>query len=309
MAKKFRFAVQTSNAPTAAAWAEKARRIESLGYSSLLIPDHFNDQLAPMPAMMAAADATTTLRVGGLVLDNDYKHPLVLAKEMATLDVLSGGRAELGLGAGWMKTDYDASGIAYDPPGVRITRFAEGLRIIKGLFADGPVDFAGKHYTITHHEGTPKPVQKPLPVLVGGGGKRVLSIAAREADIVGVNFNLEQGAVNRATMQTGGASTTDEKIDWIKRAAGDRFSDLELNVTVFVAIVTDDPTKIAERIGGGAGMSADEVMESPHYLLGPVDQMVETLQQRRERYGFSYIAFSGDGFEALAPVVAKLAGA
>lgn len=308
MAKKFRFGVQTSNAPTPRAWAEKARKIESLGYSTLFIPDHFNDQLAPMPAMMAAADATATLRVGSLVLDNDYKHPLVLAKEVATLDVLSAGRVELGLGAGWMKTDYDASGITYDAPGVRISRFVEGLRIVKGLLGDGPVDFDGKFYKITRHEGTPKPVQKPLPILVGGGGKRVLSIAAREANIVGVNFNLEQGAVNRATMQTGGATTTDEKIEWIKAAAGDRFDELELNVTVFVAIVTDDPSKIAERIGSGAGMTAAEVMESPHYLLGPIDQMVETLQQRRERYGFSYIAFSGDGFENLAPVVSRLAG-
>ena len=192
---------------------------------------------------------------------------------------------------------------------MRIDRFVEGLAIIKGLFADGPFDFAGKHYTIT---GLRRHAQAGAaaapPFLIGGGGKRVLSIAAREADIVGVNFNLEQGAVNRATMQTGGASTTDEKIDWIKAAAGDRFGDLELNVTVFVAIVTDDPSKIAERIGSGAGMSADEVMESPHYLLGPIGKIVETLQQRRERYGFSYIAFSGDGFEALAPVVAKLAG-
>jgi probable F420-dependent oxidoreductase len=308
MAKKFRFGVQTSKGASAEAWAEKARKIESLGYSTLFIPDHFDDQLAPMPAMMAAADATTTLRVGSLVLDNDYKHPLVLAKEAATLDVLSGGRLELGLGAGWMRTDYDASGIAYDAPGVRISRFAEGLHIVKGLLGDEPVDFSGKFYTITHHSGTPKPVQKPLPILVGGGGKRVLSIAAREANIVGVNFNLEQGAVNQTTMQTGAAAATDEKIGWIKAAAGDRFEDLELNVTVFVAIVTDDRDGMAARISGGFAMSPEEVLQSPHALIGSVDQMVETLQERRERYGFSYIAFSGDGFQPLAPVVAKLAG-
>lgn len=307
--KKFRFGVQTSRGATREAWAEKARAIESLGYATLVIPDHFDDQLAPLPAMMAAADATTTLRVGSLVLDNDYKHPLVLAKEAATLDVLSGGRLELGLGAGWMKSDYDASGIAYDAPGVRISRFVEGLRIIKGLLGPDPVDFAGKHYTITHHNGTPKPVQQPLPILIGGGGKRVLSIAAREADIVGVNFNLEQGAVNPATMRTGGGAITDEKIGWIKAAAGDRFDDLELNVTVFVAIVTDDPAKMAERIGAGAGLPVEDVLASPHYLLGSVEQMVDTLQERRERFGFSYVVFSGDGFAPLAPVVAKLAGA
>ena len=150
-AHKFRFGVQTSRGRSAAEWAEKARKIESLGYSTLFIPDHFDDQLAPMPAMMAAADATTTLRVGSLVLDNDYKHPLVLAKEAATLDLLSGGRLELGLGAGWMETDYVASGIPYDRPGVRISRFIEGLKIIKGLFSDEPVNFSGKYYTITNH--------------------------------------------------------------------------------------------------------------------------------------------------------------
>jgi probable F420-dependent oxidoreductase len=305
---KFRFAVQTSSGRTGEEWAEKARKIESLGFSTLLIPDHFNDQLAPMPAMMAAADATTTLRVGSLVLDNDYKHPLIHAKEAATIDVLSGGRLEFGLGAGWMRTDYDAAGMAYDRPGVRISRFKEGLTIIKGLLGDGPVNFAGTYYTITDHEGTPKPVQKPLPILVGGGGKRVLSIAAREANIVGINFNLEQGAVNRATMQTGGAGSTDEKIGWIRAAAGPRFDELELNVTVFVAVVTDDQAGMAERVAPGFGMTPAEVLDSPHALIGSVDQIVETLQARRERYGISYVAFSGDGFERLAPVVARLAG-
>jgi len=305
---KFRFAVQTSSGRTREEWAEKARKVESLGYSTLLIPDHFNDQLAPMPAMMAAADATTTLRVGSLVLDNDYKHPLVHAKEAATIDVLSGGRLEFGLGAGWMRTDYDASGMVYDPPGVRISRFKEGLTVIKGLLGEGPVNFAGTYYTITNHEGTPKPVQKPLPILVGGGGKRVLSIAAREANIVGINFNLEQGAVNRTTMQTGGAGSTDEKIGWIRAAAGSRFDELELNVTVFVAIVTDDQAGMAERVAPGFGMSPAEVLDSPHALIGSVDQIVETLQARREHYGISYVAFSGDGFDRLAPVVARLAG-
>ena len=143
MGRKFRFGIQTSRAGSAEAWAAKARQIEALGYSTLFVPDHFNDQFAPVPALMAAADATSTLRLGTMVLDNDYRHPLVLAKEMATLDVLSGGRLELGLGAGWMRTDYEQSGIPYDRPGVRIRRFEEGLQIVKGLFADGPFSFSG----------------------------------------------------------------------------------------------------------------------------------------------------------------------
>ena len=307
--RKFRFGVQTSNAPSREAWSEKARRIEELGYSTLFIPDHFGDQLAPMPAMMAAADATTTLRVGGLVYDNDYRHPLVFAKEMATMDVLSGGRVEIGIGAGWMKTDYEAAGMTYDRPGMRISRLQESVTIIKGLLHDGLVSFSGKYYNIADHEGLPKPVQKPHPpILIGGGGKRVLSLAAREADIVGVNFNLEEGAVNRAVLQTGGAATTDEKIAWIREAAGDRFDDLELNVTIFVPIVTGDQAKLAERIAPGYGMSPAEALDSPHVLIGNVGQIVETLQQRRERYGFTYIALSGDSYEQMAPVVKQLAG-
>lgn len=308
MARKFRFAVQTSRGRSREEWQEKARKIEDLGFSSLLIPDHFDDQLAPMPAMMAAADATTTLRVGGLVLDNDYKHPLVQAKEAATLDLLSGGRYELGLGAGWMETDYVASGIPYDPPGVRISRFVEGLKIIKGLLGDDPVDFAGKYYTIKNHNGTPKPVQKPVPILIGGGGKRVLSIAAREADIISVNYNLAPGAVNAEVMSTGDEASTREKLGWIRDAAGSRFDEIELSVTVFVAMVTDDRTTMLERMAGGMKTTPDAILKSPHNAIGSVDQIVEALQQRREEYGFSYFAFSGDRFEALAPVVKKLAG-
>jgi probable F420-dependent oxidoreductase len=308
MARKFRFGVQTSRAKSGDDWREKARKIEDLGFSTLLIPDHFDDQFAPLPAMVSAAEATTTLRVSGLVLDNDYKHPLVLAKETATLDVLSGGRVDLGLGAGWMETDYVASGIPYDRPGVRISRFAEGLTIIKGLLGDEPVNFQGKFYTITNHNGTPKPVQKPVPVLIGGGGKRVLSIAAREANIISVNYNLAPGAVNQTVMKTGDATSTEEKIRWIREAAGSRFDDIELSVTVFVAIVTDDRAGMAERMAAGMGMTPDEVLKSPHTLIGTTDEIVDSLQESRERFGFSYIAFSGDRFEALAPVVKNLAG-
>ena len=308
--KKFRFAVQNSRGASRDDWMTKARRVEELGYSTLFIPDHFDDQLAPSPAMMCALDATTTLRVGGLVFDNDYRHPLIFAKEMATMDVLSGGRVEIGIGAGWMKSDYDAAGMSYDRTGVRISRMAEAVTIIKGLLhEDGPVSFSGTYYNITDHNGLPKPVQKPHPpILIGGGGKRVLSIAAREADIIGVNFNLEQGAVNRKVLQTGDAATTDEKIRWIRDAAGERFDDLELNVTIFVPIVTDDRMKMAERIAPGYGMSPEEALDSPHVLIGNANEIIDTLQQRRERYGFTYIAFSGESYEAMAPVVKQLAG-
>jgi probable F420-dependent oxidoreductase len=307
--KKFRFGIQTSKADTAEEWRDKAKRIEELGYSTLFIPDHFTDQLAPLVALMAAADATASLRLGTLVLDNDYRHPLVLAKELATLDVLSNGRVEIGLGAGWMRSDYVSSGIPYDRPGVRISRFEEGLAIVKGLMGEEPFSYSGEYYTISKTDGLPKPVQKPRPpVLVGGGGKRVLSTAAREAEIVGINFMLTEGEVNPKVAATGTAAATREKLAWVKDAAGSRFDDLELNTTVFFAIVTDDRTEMAGRVAGGFGMPAEELLNSPHVLIGTIDQMVEDLQRYRDEFGFTYVVFSGDVFETMAPVVKKLAG-
>jgi probable F420-dependent oxidoreductase len=195
--RRFRFAAQLSKAPdgTARSWADQARKAEDLGYSTLLVPDHFGDQLAPVPALMAAADATTALRVGALVFDNDYRHPVVLAKEAATLDLLSGGRLELGLGAGWMRSDYAESGIAYDAPGLRVDRFAEAVAVIAGLLeSDQPFSYSGTHYTVTEHSLLPRPVQRPRPPLIlGGGGRRVLTIAGQWADIVSINVDLRAG--------------------------------------------------------------------------------------------------------------------
>src|SRR6202453_617179 len=199
----FRFAAQLSKAPggTARDWAEQARRAEELGYSALLMPDHFGDQLAPGPALAAAAAATTTLRVGSLVFGNDYRHPFVLAKETATLDVLSEGRLELSLGAGWMKTDYEEAGLTYDTPRVRVERFEEAVQVLQGLLrTDGPFSFDGAYYQVHEHSLLPRPVQKPgPPLIIGGGGKRVLSFAARHPDIVSLHVHLREG--------TGGAET------------------------------------------------------------------------------------------------------
>ena len=168
--RKFRFAAQLRLAGSAKEWADNARKVEDLGYSTLTMPDHFDEQLAPVPALMAAADATSSLRIGTLVFDNDYKHPLVLAKECATLDLMSDGRLEIGFGAGWMRTDYEQSGIAYDPPKVRVDRFEEALRVLKGLFGDGPFSHAGEHYTITEHDGSPKPLQRRSSSAAAAGG-------------------------------------------------------------------------------------------------------------------------------------------
>src|SRR5450631_1248337 len=187
----FRFGVQLSKADSGPAWRATARKIEDLGYSTLFIPDHFEDQLGPLVALTVAAEATTELKVGSLVFGNDYRHPVVLAKEIATLDLLSGGRVEFGLGAGWMTTDYEQSGIAHDTSGTRIGRMEESLTIMKSLWSTGACTFAGEHYTVTGAVGAPLPHRRPHPpIIIGGGGRRVLGIAAREADIVGVNPSL-----------------------------------------------------------------------------------------------------------------------
>jgi probable F420-dependent oxidoreductase len=308
--RRFRFGVQAAGAPDAEAWRRIARKAEDLGYSTLFIPDHFGDQLAPVPALMAAADATTTLRVGGLVLDNDYRHPVVLAKELATLDVLSGGRLEVGLGAGWMRTDYDQSGIGYDPPKVRVDRFEEGLAVVKGLLGSGgePFSFAGDHYQVTDMPGLPRPVQQPVPVLIGGGGRRVLSIAAREADIVGINPNLRSGAVDKETIADATAASFDQKVAWVREAAGSRFDDIELNLLVFVAVVTDDRQAMAEMLAGGFGVDPQDALSIPNAFVGTVNEICDDLVERRERWGVSYVVFQEGAMDAMAPVVARLAG-
>jgi probable F420-dependent oxidoreductase len=309
--RRFRFGIQLGSATSGAQWAALARQAEDLGYDTVFMPDHFGEQLAPVPALMAVADATTELKVGALVFDNDYKHPVVLAKELATIDVLSGGRLEVGIGAGWMQTDYDQSGIPMDAPGVRVSRMEEGIAVIKGCFAPGPYSFAGEHYTITGYDGLPKPVQTPPPFLIGGGAKRVLSIAAREAQIVGINPSIHSGQADAAAAQNGVSAETDKKVGWVKEAAGDRYGDLEINLLQFAAIITDDREGTAEAMAPLFGLPVEELHTYPHACIGSVEEITESLEARRDRWDASYIVFQGfDGtsMEAMAPVVAKLRG-
>ena len=305
----FRFGVQAHHAASAKHWRESAQLVESLGYETLYLPDHFSDQPGPVAALMAAAAATTTLRVGSLVFDNDYRHPVVLAKEAATIDLLSDGRFDLGLGAGWMESDYRKSGIPLDGAGTRIERMEEGLAIIKGLFAGDPFSFSGKHYKVTELTGTPLPVQKPHPpILLGGGGRRMLRLAAREADIVNVNFDLREGRVNPVLVKTGTAGATDEKVAWVREAAGERMDRLELSVTIFLANVTDDRESIAAAIASGLGLEPRDLLETPHFLIGTVDEIEQDLRTRRERYGITYVIINSDAAEAFAPIVQRLRG-
>jgi probable F420-dependent oxidoreductase len=304
----FRFGVQVSKETTAKGWAELARRTEAAGYEVLTMPDHFTDQLAPVPALMAAASATTTLRVGALVFDNDYKHPVVLAKELATIDLLSDGRLDIGLGAGWMISDYEEAGMPYDSPKVRIDRFIEGVAVIRGAMAEGAFSFSGDHYTITNYNGQPKPIQARPPLLIGGGGKRVLSYAAREADIIGINGTLTAGVVGPEALSTMTAESVDEKVAIVAAAGAHRINDIEMNIRTFFVKVTNDRAATVEGISSMFGVSKDMIDASPFALIGSVEECIEQLLERRERWGFSYTIVGAENIDECAPIVAALRG-
>jgi probable F420-dependent oxidoreductase len=307
--RRFRFGIQLSRAASATDWTEQARRAEDLGYATLFVPDHFDDQLGPLTATTVAATATSELRVGALVYGNDYRHPVVLAKELATLDLLSGGRVELGLGAGWMRTDYERAGIPYEPAGTRVDRLEEAVAVLKGLFSGEPFSLTGTHYRIEGLTGTPAPAQRPHPpFLIGGGGRRVLTIAARDADIVGVNPTLKAGEVGAEAALDASAAATDRKVGWVRDAAAERWDDLELNVLVFAAAVTDDRAGMAELLAPMFSSTPEEVLESPHVIAGTVEEIAETLEARRDRWGFSYVVVQGDAMDGFAPIVARLTG-
>jgi probable F420-dependent oxidoreductase len=310
MVKPFRFGVQCGGDHDRASWQQLARKVEALGYETLYLPDHFVDtQIAPMVGMAVAAEATKTLRVGALVFDNDYKHPAILAKEIATLDRMSDGRVELGIGAGWMKSDYDALGLPYDPAGTRVDRLDEALAVIKGCWSGEPFSFEGEHYTIRDYTATPKPTQAPHPpILVGGGAPRVLRLAGREADIVGINPNLRAGAVTNDAATDSVAEMIDQKVQWIREGAGDRFDDLELQVRYFVAAVTDDRKSLAEALAPGFGLEPEAALEAGITCVGTIDEICDQIVARRERWGVSYTVIGNDLFEAFAPVVERLAG-
>ena len=245
-----------------------------------------------------------------MLFRSDYKHPVVCAREMASLDVLSDGRLELGIGAGWMTVDYEKSGIPLDRPGVRIARLAESVAILKGLFAPGPFSFAGEHYRITDLDGRPEPVQQPVPFLIGGGGPKVLGLAAREAQIVGINANLASGAGDTPeTRRSLTPAATDEKIGWVRDAAGARFDDLELQMLVGFVHVGEGAAAVLEGIAGFFGITPEEARMLPVCLIADsVADMVELLEERRNRWQVSYVVVDETALDAFAPVVAACAG-
>jgi len=309
--RRFRFGVMVTNVGSGKEMSELARRAEGLGYSTLFVPDHFVDhQLAPTVALAHAAAVTDTLRIGPLVLGNDYKHPVVLAREVGSLDLLSDGRLELGIGAGWMTVDYEKAWMTLDRPGVRIARLAESITILKGLLADGPFTFHGEHYRVTDLDGQPKPVQRPHPpFLIGGGGPKILALAAKEAQIVGINANLRSGEpTSPDAAHSLVPAATDEKLATLRAAAGDHFDDLEIQTLVGFVHETDDAAGIVEGMAGAFGVTPDDARMAPVTLVGTQGEMVELLEARRARWQMSYHVVGSEVLDTFAPIVAQLAG-
>lgn len=314
--RRFRFGIINERSHAADTWTARAGRAEELGYATFLIRDHFvpdffGDSFAPLAALMAAACATRSLRVGTLVINNDYRHPVVLAKEAATVDLLSGGRLELGLGAGWLRAEYERAGMAFDPPGIRIERLAEALQVLKGLFGEGPFTFSGKHYAINGLGGFPKPAQRPRPpILMGAGSPRMLRLAGCEADIVGILGSSTRTGTLLDDPAERLAETVAQKVAWVREGAGDRFDDVELSTVIGVTI-TDNPRHEAAaliRRRDWTAVTPEQVLDMPSLAIGSINGIAETLEARRERFGFSYYVVSDSALEAFAPVVARLRG-
>ena len=324
-ARPFRFGVQSYSATSGADWREQARTAESLGYAALHLADHIIgpgpalaatnhpvQNLSPVPAMAVAAEVTTTLKIGCRVFCTDYRNPVMLAKDLATLDLFSNGRLEVGLGAGWLQGEYEAIGIVFDPPGVRIDRFEETLAVIRACFGNGEVDVQGRHVHAVGFEGVPKPTVRAggvlPPLMIGGGSKRMLGIAGREADIVSLNFDNSSGKIGPAGVGSSTAALTRNKIDWIRAGAGDRFESLELEIGAYFTIVTDHRDATLQKMGPMLGLTPEQFGEHPHGLVGSVDAVCEQIIERRDIYGISYVTVGRSAMEAFAPVVERLAG-
>jgi probable F420-dependent oxidoreductase len=303
----FRFAVQQSSARSGEQWATLARRVESLGYDMLVMPDHLDHQLSPFAALAMAAAATTRLRVGAFVFANDYRHPLILAREAATLEFLSGGRFEMALGAGWMAGDYRRLGVAYDPPPLRVDRLEEAVPLIKRLLAGETITHHGKHYDLDRADVGVEPVQKPRPPLaIGAGGPRMLKLAAREADIVG----LVPGFSARGWPMFGQATekATAAKVALIREAAGEGFERLALNLWVSSAGLIGSGNSLLGSATAATVKAATSVYGSPYVLYGTLKSVRDQLLRRRDKLGISYYTFPGRSMDAMAPLVEALTG-
>jgi probable F420-dependent oxidoreductase len=311
--RPFHFLADVSTVVSGQELASNARRAEQMGYHAVVVPDHLLDQLSPVVAMATVAAATSTLRMSAFVFNNDLRHPAVLAQDLASLDVLSGGRLDIAIGAGWNKPEYDAIGLPFDRTPVRQARLTESITVLKGLFSGEPFSFAGDHYTITDYAARPLPRQQPHPpFFIGGGGRRTLTLAGREAQIVGLAPRIATpGTVDAHSLTLAAAR---EKIEWVRQAAGERFDSMELNIypSGWPPTITDDlrgeARRFIDRIRSRTGveLTEDEAIDSPHLFIGSVDRLVEKFLQLREDLGITSILL-GD-VDELAPVLERLSG-
>ncbi len=315
MTHPFRFGVQLQNLPPAT-WRQRLQNIESLGYSSVFWPDHFHTQWEPVTALAAAATAAERLNVGSLVYDVDYRHPVVLAKAAATLQLLSGGRHEFGIGAGWMETDYREAGMTYDRPGVRIARLIEAVEVIRQMWRDERSSFTGEHYQTRGVAPAVEPLpQTPPKLLIGGGGPKLLAYAARTADIVGINPSLPKGAVLADTPGDLSPENVAKKVGWVREAASEAGRDpdaIELTTLAFVVAITDTPGPLREALAKDSPMSPEQIADCPLFITGSASEIRDTLERRREKTGISYVVIQGKDEGVLEQfaeaVVAPLAG-
>ena len=320
MARAFRFGMQSFNAESGEDWAAQARQAEALGYSTFHLADHILgagpamekanhpvQNLAAIPAMAYAAAVTSTINIGCRVFCIDYHNPVVLIKSAMTIDKLSNGRLEFGLGAGWITEEYAALGIHMDPPAVRIDRLADVLEGVKAFRGDGMADVHNNSINWQDFEGDPKPVGR-APIMIGGGSPRILRLAGREADFVSLNLNNRSGMIGPDGVRMSSEAQTQKKIRWVKEGAGERFDDLEIEIGAYFTFVMDDPGAMLGQFAAMFGLSEEEMSRHPHALFGSVDAICDELERRRELHGISYITVGQANMQAFAPVVERLAG-
>jgi probable F420-dependent oxidoreductase len=321
MTRPFRFGLQSYAATSPDDWRDQARRAESMGFSTFSVADHVIgpgpalaatnhpvQNVAAVPAMAVAIESTETINVGARVFCIDYRQPVVFAKELATLDYFSGGRLEIGLGAGWLQGEYEAMGVQWDRAGVRLDRFEETLALIRAHFGEGEVDIRGEHVHAFGFTGLPKPTNGTPPIMIGGGAQRVLGIAGREADIVSLNLDNRSGKIGPAGVGSSTAELTAQKIGWIRDGAGDRFDGLEIEIGAYFTVVTDQREATLAKMSPMFALDPDQLAEHPHALIGSVDAICDQLQERREVYGISYVTFGASVVGAVGPIVERLAG-
>ena len=319
--RPFRFGLQSYAAETPDDWRQQARHAESSGFSTFSVADHVIgpgpalaatnhpvQNLAAIPAMAVAIEATSTINIGSRVFCVDYRQPVMFAKELATLDFFSEGRLELGLGAGWLQGEYEAMGVPWDRPGVRLDRFQETLALLRAHFGPNEIDVHGAHVNASGFQGVPKPTNGTPPIMIGGGAQRILGIAGREADIVSLNFDNSSGKIGHAGVASSTADLTTQKINWVRDGAGDRFDDIELEIGAYFTVVTDHRDATMAHLAGRFELTVDQLAQHPHVLVGSVDSICEQLIERRNTYGISYITFSSAVVDSVSPIVQRLAG-